>query len=167
MANRSREETIALRVRLYQAIVAGKTYRDIREAEHLSDDALTDHMKAINKQLSVWASDQQNRALALAISTYTRVIDEAWLAWDDARKKLDDWLAGEYDREEFHPDLDGGMRSVRKPPILRLQMQEYLATIINATKELTKLAGLDNKNDIAALGDMITRVYKGVNTEAV
>lgn len=166
MANVNRQETMARRVRVYTAITAGKTFREIMATEGLSDDALTDHLKAINKQLGTWAADQQNRALALAIGTYTRVIDEAWIAWAEAKQKLDAWLAGDYDREEEHPAMDGGTITVRKPPVLRLQMQEYLATIINATKELTKLAGLD-KVDVTLHGDLLLRRYEGVNVDEV
>ena len=161
MTNVNREETKARRVRLFQLICAGKTYKQIALEETISEKALAEHLKAISVNLSEWAGTEQRRTLALAIATYQRVIDEAWDAYTDARKKLDAWLAGDYDRVELHPAADGGdMREVRKPPILRLQCQEYLATIINATKELTRLAGLD-KIPVELSGEVLLRRYEG------
>ena len=143
MARASKAQMMARRHRVFAALVAGQTLTAIAQAEGVHANTITDDVRALSADLATHAAGEYQRTLAMAIASYQRVIDEAWRRYDEAWRLLRAHLAGEFDRTELRPDPDGGMREVRKPPQLRLEMTAYLGKVLEATRALTKLAGVE------------------------
>jgi hypothetical protein len=153
-------EIAARRVRVFEAICRGRTVEDICAAENVSYDTAVRDIRAVQDRLTEWAAERVNGALALVQGQYQRAMTEAWDAYAEQRAILVQWLGGEYDRTEMHPDPDGGMREVRKPPILKLEIAALLGKAIEATREYARVAGLD-RADVTVHGDMLLRRYEG------
>lgn len=143
MTNVARAETLARRVRVFEAITRGKTMATIMAQEGMSYTQFNDDMAAINERLEEWASQQTSQALSYAIASYQRVIDEAWRCHALDLKTERRWLMKRYDRIEQQPAMDGGTVDVPKPPPYRAAKAAYLQTIVTATAALAKVAGLD------------------------
>lgn len=148
MARASTGQVEQRRARVFAAIVAGKTLRDIMAVEGVSDTTLTADVRAITEALHEHAQGEIRTAMAAAIATYQRVIDEAWRGYDEAWQIMRAWLAGDYDRTAEVPDPDGGTHTERKPPMLKLEMATYLDKVISATQKLTKMAGVEGADQL-------------------
>jgi hypothetical protein len=160
MAGASQGEIAVRRTRVFVALCNGRTPAEICAGEGISEDTLGRDIKAVQERLTVWAGERVNRALSFALSQLERAMTEAWDAYAEQRTTMQKWLAGDYDRTELHPDADGGMREVRKPPILKLEIAALLGKAIEATREYAKLAGLD-KAALDISGDILVRRYEG------
>lgn len=150
---RGNAEMTARRLRVFEATCQGRTVQEIAAALSTPESTIYRDIQANTAKMTLWASERVNSALAFALSQFERAMTEAWAAYANAREIQQKWLDGDYDREEYLPDADGGSRLVRKPPILRVEIAALLGKAIEATKEYAKLAGLDKAVALENLPD--------------
>lgn len=166
--------TVTKKVR--QALVAdglrdGKSIGDLADALGVHRNTIGRDVRDIAGSVEAWADGSTRDAKMAAIATYQWAIDEAKNAYDESWRTLRKWLAGAYDRTEVRPDPDGGMREVRKPPVLKLEMAAYLDKAISANAKLAKMAGVEGaeKHEVSGKdgGSLIIRQYVGIDPDEV
>jgi len=130
-------------------VLVAQAIRDRKAVGQIADE-LGVHRNTIGRDIgeitatvAAWADGDIHESTMAAMANYQWVMDAARTAFEQDRGRLDKWLAGAYDRVEMVPDPDGGMREVRKPPILRLETGAYLSQFISANQKLTKMVGLE------------------------
>lgn len=152
MGRSSDPEREIRRARVYRLFTEGRSYREIAAALDIDKDTVTSDVRALTSRLDTWASDHKKRAFAFVTSTYQRVIDEAWNAYDDECERERKWLDGAYDREHDAPDVDGGTHKEAKPPPFKVIKVSWLNTIQSAATAYAKLTGVEAAQKLEMTG---------------
>lgn len=112
--------------KVFDLVVAGKSYAQICEQLHISEDTVARDMAAIGEEVQSLARTRAGEVLAVALANYQAVIDNAWREYHQAARRERDWYAGKLDYEhesiatktlaiEGKPDeTDGGKARPRK-----------------------------------------------------
>lgn len=140
---RARLTKKARQVLVAQAIRDRKNVGQIADELGVHRNTIGHDIGEITATVAAWADGDIHESTLAAMANYQWAMEAARTAFEQDRRRLDRWLAGAYDRVEMVPDPDGGMREVRKPPILRLETGAYLSQFISANQKLTKMVGLE------------------------
>jgi len=143
MARVTKTQQAVRRKLVAEGIAASKSIGDLADELGVDRGTVSDDLKNIGSSVDAWAEGGCQAAMVAAISNYEWAMDAARTAFTQDRERLRKWIKGDYDRLEIIPDADGGMREVKKPPLLRLETGAYLSQFISANQKLTKMVGIE------------------------
>jgi len=85
--------------KVFELVVAGRTYTQICQQLHISEDTIARDMAAIGEEVQRLVRERAGEIVAVALATYQKVIDEAWREYYAAAQREKDWYAGHLDFE--------------------------------------------------------------------
>lgn len=142
--NSSAVNVDARRRRILESLCADKEPVAIIASESISRSTFWRDMEAIGEDYAAWAARRKGVALQLAIANYQYVVKTAKKDHDFELKNEEKWLNGAFATDVQVADaVDGARVESKTLQQYRTNKHAYLTAIINATKELGKLAGIE------------------------
>jgi hypothetical protein len=150
---------------VFELVVQGRSYAQICQQLQISDDTVARDMQAIGEQVQTLVRERAGEIVAVALATYQTVIDHAWREYRAAAQRERDWYAGRLDfahetvatktlaldgeadddapiAGESAPIEVKRTRKTVRPTLVSHQRREWLAIIMDATREITELTGV-------------------------
>jgi len=83
--------------KVFDLVVAGKSYPQICTELGISEDTVARDMAAIGEQVREFSRDRLGEVLAVALASYQRVIEQAWREYERDGERERTWYEGELD----------------------------------------------------------------------
>lgn len=155
--------------KVFELVIAGKTYDQIQKELGCSEDTIARDMQAIGEQVQAIAKERLGEAVAVALANYQAIIDEAWRNYRADNRRITDWYDGRLNYEvtiiakkslgvagganlDDPDDSDEGAqesapvevkrtRRTVRPPLINERVA-WMQLAMQATREFTELLGI-------------------------
>ena len=165
----ARLPVLVRRSKVFELVVAGRTYEEIERQLGVSQDTIARDMQAVGSEVQSLCRERAGEILAVAVANIQAVIDAAWADYRLEAKRERAWLAGKLD----YPTLERATKSLgsgdgddpdgedddapaaevsaaleikekrgRRRPSWSSHKAKYLDIVLAATREQCELVGL-------------------------
>jgi hypothetical protein len=137
------------RSRVFDLVVSGKSYEQIKSELYVSEDTITRDMAAIGDEVSALCRDKLSQVLAVALAHLEAARDAAWREYQADIEREEAWFAGKLDyatsTEEISQTDKGLYSSVKTGaarPSWRSNRAKWLDIVVITTREICALVGV-------------------------
>jgi hypothetical protein len=135
--------------KVFDLVVAGKSYADICAQLDVSEDTVARDMAAIGAEVAALCRDRLSEILAVALAHLEAARDAAWSEYRADLERERAWFAGELDygtSETTDKKSDRGFevstKSGKTRPGWRSSRGKWLDLVVSTTREICELVGL-------------------------